>query len=59
MKTKQAFTRYCHLHEPSLAQQILICCDKILFSHTQRGYQFLFLDYFIIFRFSFVILRYQ
>ena len=43
---------YCHLHEPSLAQQILICCDKILFSHTQRGYQFLFLDYFIIFRFS-------
>ena len=26
----------------------LICCDKILFSHTQRGYQFLFLDYFII-----------
>ena len=31
----------------------LICCDKILFSHTQRGYQFLFLDYFIIFRFFF------
>ena len=45
------------MHEPSLAQQILICCDKILFSHTQRGYQFLFLDYFIIFRVFFVILR--
>ena len=30
-------------------QQTLICCDKI-FSHTQRGYQFLFLDYFIIFQ---------
>ena len=29
------------------------CCDKILFSHTQRGYQFLFLDYFILFRFFF------
>ena len=40
---------------PSLAQQILICCDKILFSHTQRGYQFLFLDYFIIFRFFFLL----
>ena len=26
---------------------------QILFSHTQRGYQFLFLDYFIIFRFFF------
>ena len=48
---KQAFTHYCHLHEPSLSQQILIGCDKILFSHTQRGYQFLFLYYFIIFRF--------
>ena len=31
----------------------LICCVKILFSHTQRGYQFLFIDYFIIFRFFF------
>ena len=41
------------MHEPSLAQQILICCDKILFSHAQRGYQFLFLDYFIIFRLFF------
>ena len=51
----QAFTHYCHLHEPSLAQQILICCDKILFSHTQRGYQFLFLDYVIIFRFFFLL----
>ena len=48
---KQAFTHYCHLHEPSLDQQILIVCDKILLSHTQRGYQFLFLDYFIIFNF--------
>ena len=38
------------MHEPSLAQQILIGCDKILFSHTQRGYLFLFLDYFLIFR---------
>ena len=55
---KQAFTHYCHLHEPSLAQQILICCDKILFSHTQRGYQFLFLDYFIIFRFFFFYRNY-
>ena len=45
------------MHEPSLAQQILICYDKILFSDTQRGYQFLFLDYFIIFRFCLVILR--
>ena len=34
---KQAFTRYCHLHEPSLAQQILICCDKkIVFSYSER-----------------------
>ena len=41
------------MNPPSLAQQILIFCDKILFSHTQRGYQFLFLDYFIIFRFFF------
>ena len=41
------------MHEPSLAQQILICCDKILFSQAQRGYQFLFLDYFIIFRLFF------
>ena len=39
------------MNPPSLAQQILIFCDKILFSHTQRGYQFLVLDYFIIFRF--------
>ena len=38
------------MHEPSIAQQILIGCDKILFSHTQRGYLFLFLDYFLIFR---------
>ena len=42
------------MHEPSLAQQSLIGCDKILFSHTQRGYQFLFLNYFIIFRFFFL-----
>ena len=46
-----AFTHYCHLHKPSLAQQILYDCDKILFSHTQRRYLFLFLDYFIIFRY--------
>ena len=32
-------------------RSLKICCDRILFSHTQRGYQFLFLDYFIIFRF--------
>ena len=52
---KQAFTHYCHLHEPSLAKQILIVCDKILLFHTQRGYQFLFLDYFIIFLFFFLL----
>ena len=28
------FTYYCHLHEPSLAQQIN--CNWILFSHTRR-----------------------
>ena len=27
----------------------------MLFSHTQRGYQFLFLAYFIIFRFFFLL----
>ena len=43
----------CHLNGPSLAQQILICCDKILFCHTQRGYQFLFLDYFFFFFFCY------
>ena len=38
----------------TLAPQII--CDKILFSHTRRWYEFLFL-YFFLFRF-FVILRY-
>ena len=52
---KQAFTHYCHLHEPLLAQQII--CGKILFSHTQRWYQFLFL-YFFIFRFFLFLLLY-
>ena len=36
----EAFTHYCHLHGPSLAQQIN--CQKILFSHIRRWYQFLF-----------------
>ena len=45
--------RYCHLHEPSLAQQIY--CDKILFSHTRRWYQSLFLSLFI-FRFYVILL---
>ena len=44
------------MNGPSLAQQILICYDKILFCHTQRGYQFLFLDYYYYF-FVVVILR--
>ena len=36
----EAFTHYCHLHGPSLAQQIN--CHKILFSHIRRWCQFLF-----------------
>ena len=52
----KALTHYCHLHGPSLAQQII--CDKILFSHTRRWYEFLFL-YFLIFPFlSFFLLSY-
>ena len=49
LNLEESLHSYCHLQEPSLAHKI--CCDKILFSHTQRGYQFLFLDYFMIFRF--------
>ena len=37
---RQAFTHYCHLNGASLAQQIY--CDKVLFSHTRRWYQFPF-----------------
>ena len=37
---REVFTYYCHLHGPSLPQQIN--CDKILFFHTRRWYQFLF-----------------
>ena len=40
---------HCHLYGPSLTQQ-LITCDKILFSYTQKWYQFLLL-FFHIFRF--------
>ena len=40
---RQAFTHYCHLNGASLAQQIY--CDKVLFSHTRRWYQFLFLSF--------------
>ena len=49
---KQAFTHYCRLHGPSLAQKII--CDKILVSHTLRWYEFLFL----YFSFLFVFLCY-
>ena len=50
-RSKPSLIAVICMNPPSLAQQILIFCDKILFSHTQRGYQFLVLDYFIIFRF--------
>ena len=50
-RSKLAFTHYCHRMNPHSPKKIH--CDKILFSHTQRGYQFLFLDYFIIFLFFF------
>ena len=46
------------MHEPSLAQQILIGCDKILFSHTQRGYQFFFVFIIISLFFVFFLLFY-
>ena len=48
------FTYYCHLHEPSLAQQIN--CNWILFSHTQRWLPASF-SLFFVFSF-FVILCY-
>ena len=40
---RQACTHYCIFEWPSLAQQNY--CDKILFSHTRRWYQFLFLSF--------------
>ena len=43
------------MHEPSLAQQILSCCDKILFSHTQRGYHYFFLIISLFFGFFFLL----
>ena len=46
-RNKPSLDHYCHLHKPLLAQQINR--DKILFSHTQRRYQFLFLNYFLLF----------
>ena len=57
-RSKPSLITVICMNPRSLAQQILICCDKILFSHTQRGYQFLFLDYFIIFRFLLLLLFY-
>ena len=50
------FTYYCHLHEPSLAQQIN--CNWILFSHTRRWLPasfslFLLLFYIILLLLSF------
>ena len=47
LNLEASFTHYCHLHGPSLAQQII--CDKILLSHTRRWYQFLFLNHFFSF----------
>ena len=37
------------MHGPPLAQQII--CDKILFSHTRRSYEFLRLYFFLVFFF--------
>ena len=45
----RAFTHYCHLHGPSLAQQIN--CNKILFSHTGIWLLVSFSLYFFIFCF--------
>ena len=43
-RSKPSFDYYGHLHKSLLAQQINR--DKILFSHTRRWYQFLFLNFF-------------
>ena len=53
---KQAFTHYCRLHGPSLAQKVI--CDKILVSHTLRWYEFLFLYFSFFFCFCFSLLFY-
>ena len=55
-RSKPSLITVICMNPHSLAQQILICCDKILFSHTHRGYQFLSLDYFSIFRFFLLLL---
>ena len=50
---KQAFTHYCRLHGPSLAQKVV--CDKILVSHTLFLY---FSFFFVCFCFCFSLLFY-
>ena len=50
---KQAFTHYCRLHGPSLAQKVI--CDKILVSHTLFLY---FSFFFVCFCFCFSLLFY-
>ena len=55
-RSKPSFDYYGHLHKSLLAQQINR--DKILFSHTRRWYQFLFLIYIFIFIFYFFLLFY-
>ena len=58
MNLEEAFTDYCHLHKPSLAQQIFIGCDKYCFLILTEDTSFFFLIISLFFVFFFVILRY-